>query len=215
MAAERRVVILAGGGSRRMGTDKWLLPVGGEPTLGRLVRTLDGVASEFAIVLPWGATDELRARAEAAARAAEPKTPVRWLTDAEPDAGPLAGIEAATAAGFGVGLCLVAAADMPFARRELAEMLFRRATETGAEAVVPERGGRSHPLFAAYGASAFERLRDYRRQGGRKVMEWLDSVNVAALTDAETAAFDPDGTALFNMNTPDDYERAQSIVDGR
>lgn len=213
MAARRSVVILAGGSSRRMGADKWLLPLGGEPVLSRLVRSLDRVGDEIAIVLPWGASDTLRRRAVTAVLAVRPETPVRWLTDEEPDAGPLAGLKAAaTSSGIG-GLILATAADMPFARRELAESLFRRCDESGAEAVVPERGGRRHPLFAVYAASAFDRLQAYRRIGGRKVMEWLENVNVEILPEGETAALDPEGTALFNMNTPDDYERAQTIVD--
>lgn len=208
----RSIVVLAGGASRRMGEDKWLLPVGGMPALGRLVRALDGVADEFAIVLPWGADDALRARAEAAVIAASPSAAVRWLADAEPDAGPLAGLEAAYEAGLG-DWCLATAADMPFARAELAEALFRRCLAAGAEAAVPERDGRRHPLFAVYGVSAFDRLRSYRRGGGRKVMAWLEELRVLTLPESETAAFDPEGTALFNMNTPEDYVRAQSLVD--
>ncbi|WP_158299482.1 molybdenum cofactor guanylyltransferase [Paenibacillus antri] len=208
----RSVVILAGGGSRRMGTDKWLLPVGGTPALGRLVAALDGVADDIAIVLPWGADEGLRSRAQSAAAVARPRTPVRWLADAEPDAGPLAGIDAAFAAGVGER-CLVAAADLPFARAELAEALFRLCLATGADAAVPERGGRPHPLFAVYGASSYERLRAYRAGGGRKVMDWVAALRVATMPEAETAAYDPQGAALFNMNTPDEYRRAQSLVD--
>ncbi|WP_309122926.1 molybdenum cofactor guanylyltransferase [Paenibacillus sp.] len=208
----RSVVILAGGGSRRMGTDKWLLPVGGTPALGRLVGALDGVADDIAIVLPWGVDDALRSRAQAAAAVARPRTPVRWLADAEPDAGPLAGLAAAIAAGVGER-CLVAAADLPFARTELAEALFRLCLASGADAAVPERGGRLHPLFAVYGASSFERLQAYRAGGGRRVMDWVSALRVATMREIETSAFDPEGTALFNMNTPDEYRRAQSLVD--
>ncbi len=196
-----------------MGHDKWLLPVGGTPVLGRVVRTLDGVADEFVIVLPYDAGDELRARADAAVRAARPIAPVRWLADAEPDSGPLAGLEAAYEAGIGEW-CLATAADVPFASSELAEALFRRCIDAGTEAAVPERGGRRHPLFAVYAAGAGDRLRYYRRQGGRRAMEWLDGLRVLTMRESETARYDPEGTALFNMNTPEDYVRAQSIVDG-
>jgi len=207
----RSVVILAGGANRRMGAEKWLLPVGGTPVLGRLVRALDGIADDVAVVLPWGASEALRAKAEAAAGGGL-RSGVRWVADEEPDAGPLAGIEAAFAGAAGER-CAVVAADMPFPRRELLEALFEVCRDAGAEAAIPERGGRLHPLFAVYRTDTLEKLRSYRRRGGRKVMEWLGGLNAVVLAEAETAAFDPDGTALFNMNTPDDYDRAKSLVD--
>jgi molybdopterin-guanine dinucleotide biosynthesis protein A len=48
-----------------------------------------------------------------------------------------------------------------------------------------------------------------------KAADFLDDVAVRWVEDEELARLDPEGVALFNLNTPEDYRRAQEIAAGR
>jgi len=206
------IVLLAGGQSRRMGKEKWLLPLGGEPMLGRLANAFAPLSDALAVVLPWQADEALRERAKAAVGA---DRPVRWLTDAEPSAGPLAGLEVALADARRPWAFAIAC-DLPFARPALALALLEAAARAKADAALPRRGGRLHPLFAAYRTeAAAPSLRAYRASGGRKATEWASMLKPVVFEEADVAVYDPDELALFNMNTPEEYERAARYVDGR
>ncbi|HZG88227.1 molybdenum cofactor guanylyltransferase [Paenibacillus sp.] len=205
---KRGVILLAGGENRRMGAEKWLLPLGGVPVLGRLASAFAGKADDLAVVLPYGADRALRARAEEAADGVQ----IRWLTDAEPSAGPLAGIEAAMS-GSDCDCFLACAADMPFARWDIASLLFDICEKEGVQAAVPVRGGRLQPLFAVYRKDALTALQAYRTEGGRKVMGWIDRLQASIVPEDRFALLDPDERALFNMNTPEDYEKARRWID--
>src|SRR5215217_1355332 len=92
---------LAGGQSRRMGTDKALLPLvaGGQPMLGVVLERLSAVSNDVFVV----ANDQARYAALAA----------RVVPDLRLDVGALGGIQAAIASSAH-DYCLVVACDMPF-----------------------------------------------------------------------------------------------------
>jgi molybdopterin-guanine dinucleotide biosynthesis protein A len=129
-------VVLAAGRSRRMGTDKALVPLAdGERLWQRQWRTL----GEAGIERRW-----LSARADQSWVPAD----VPVVGDAVSDAGPLAGLLAASAAGDGTHL-LVLAVDLPEVPVEWVRTLMARAQ--------PERGvvgrwpdGTYEPLAALY-----------------------------------------------------------------
>ena len=92
---------LAGGQSRRMGSDKALLPLvaGGQPMLGVVLERLGAVADDVVVV----ANDQARYAALGA----------RVVPDLRRDVGTLGGIQAAIA-WSAHDHCLVVACDMPF-----------------------------------------------------------------------------------------------------
>src|SRR5437763_297007 len=98
--------ILVGGASRRMGRDKALLEVDGEPLVARLARALQGCCGEVLVV------------GGEPARFAALGLNVRWAPDAVSGAEPLAGILGALEATT-LGACLVVACDMPCVTAEL------------------------------------------------------------------------------------------------
>lgn len=211
----RIAAVLAGGASRRMGEVKWLLPLHGEPAIARIARAFAGFGEETVAVLPWDADEALRERANAVVNG---RAAIRWLTDAAPNGGPLAGLEAAFVDANecgGPALCAVIAADMPFASRGLAEALAEACVRESAEAAAPVWDGRLQPLFAVYRTDTLDRLRAYRANSGAKVSDWLRTLRLVELPEEETARYDPDGRALFNMNTPEEYERARRWIIGQ
>jgi molybdopterin-guanine dinucleotide biosynthesis protein A len=131
-------VILAGGKSSRMGRDKAFLEISGQTLLARQIQTVRAA----------GATEIFisgRANADYSAFGC------LVLKDNFPDAGPLAGIEAALAAATHP-LLLVLAVDMP---RVNVEFLRRLAADCLADCgIIPKSQNGIEPLAAFYPKSA-------------------------------------------------------------
>ncbi len=104
-------VILAGGGSTRMGVDKALVDVAGDPMVGRVARALSTVCDEVLVVGRRGTLGG-----------------ILCIPDDHPDRlGPAAGVATALRVADGRAV-LVAAVDQPFLR---AETLRRLVTQDG------------------------------------------------------------------------------------
>ncbi|WP_169713607.1 molybdenum cofactor guanylyltransferase [Paludifilum halophilum] len=192
---ERGVILLAGGESRRMGRDKFLLPFKGESMGCRILRRLKGIGNPV-IVAGAGLSCETRG--------------IPVVSDRYPGQGPLAGIHA----GLSVSTCgpnLVVACDMPFASPELARLLFSRSE--GVDAVVPQDGERTHPLFAVYQRRCLPVLerRLYCRE--RRVTDFLQELRVGYVDREEMESCANPDRALFNMNRPREWSRALSFVE--
>jgi molybdopterin-guanine dinucleotide biosynthesis protein A len=131
-------VILAGGRSSRMGRDKAFLEIGGQTLLARQIE----------IVRAAGATGVfISGRADADYSAFH----CRVLKDNFPDAGPLAGIEAALAVATNP-LLLVLAVDLPGMN---ADFLRRLAADCSADCgIIPKSPSGIEPLAAFYPKSA-------------------------------------------------------------
>jgi molybdopterin-guanine dinucleotide biosynthesis protein A len=201
----RGVIVLAGGQSSRMGTDKWKLPIGGRAVLERIGAALSCHVEETWVVLPFGAEETVFEEVTSMIPEA------RILRDETPDAGPLAGIEVGLRRS-GCDANLVVAADMPFVRWPVAELLFRACEQDGVEVAVPMFQDRMHPLFAVYRKRALPSLLAYRRQKGKKVMEWVAGLASVTVGEETLLSVDQEPSTFFNMNTPEDYERVKRNV---
>jgi len=174
-------LVLAGGASRRMGTDKALLLLDGEPMVLRAVRCLSPICAEVLVASGDGRRlDHLG---------------LRQVADTIPGAGPLAGIAAGLQAAANP-LVAVIAVDMPHANPNVVLRLAR--SWAGEPAVIPVVGGRPEPLHAVWARSAAPALVAFLQGGGRAVKEAL-SVLGARLVDL-------DGAMAFvtNVNAPED-----------
>jgi FdhD protein len=200
--------VLAGGRSRRMGSDKRGLPVGGVPLLARAVAAVRAVADDVQIVV--GSDDDLAALA--ALVAGLPGPPLRWQRDLRPDQGPLAGIETAlTHAPH--DLVLVLAGDHPQAvpavLRELVGLLRSHPAATAA-VLDGERG--PQPLVAAYRRTALPTVRMLLDAGERRATLLVDHLVTVALERSRWRALDPSGTTVVDLDTPEDVH---AIADRR
>ncbi|MGH7640044.1 MAG: molybdenum cofactor guanylyltransferase [Candidatus Dormibacteria bacterium] len=193
MTALPRLLLLAGGRSRRMGRDKCALPFPGprDPPL-----------------ITWGA----RALAEVATPplvAGPSDYGTGWtVVDDAPDLpGPAGGLLAGLRAA-GSELVLVLAADAPFPSPRLAQLMTRLArAEPTPQAVIPLRQGRLEPLFGVYrsdGAADLEVAAAQPRSGGQgpPLRAILQAVRVRPVLEAEWRPLDPEGFSFINCNTP-------------
>ena len=179
-----------------MGRNKLLLEVGGERIVDRVASALDERCDELIFcgsgTAPPGA---------------------RVVEDARPGLGPLAGIEAGLAAAD-YPLVFVAAGDMPFLETALVDHLLGVLEFRGALAAVPEAGGRTHPLCAAYARDALPELRSALDDGVRAAREFVRGLETVAYVpgDEIRSVGDPE-VLLMNVNSPRDLRRARELVD--
>jgi molybdenum cofactor guanylyltransferase len=189
--------VLAGGQSRRMGTDKALLPLvaGGPPMLAVVLDRLSAVADETIVV----ADDRPRYAALGA----------RVVPDLSRHVGALGGIQAAIA-WSAHEYCLVVACDMPF----LSLPLLRRmaAEPRDYDVLVPLIPGESRQrndglvyqtLHAIYSKRCLPFIEKRIAEGRKQVVGFFDDVRVRTLDVAEISRWDPHLRSFFNANTPE------------
>ena len=125
--------VLAGGRSRRMGTDKAFLEFRGRSLLARSLDLLRALTTEVRIVGPG---EKFAAYG-----------PV--IEDVYPGRGPLAGIHAALTAST-TELNLILAVDLPLVTEALLRFLIEQAAACAATVTVPRIAGGYQPLCAVY-----------------------------------------------------------------
>jgi molybdopterin-guanine dinucleotide biosynthesis protein A len=196
-------VVLAGGQARRMGGgDKGLLALGNGTILSNVIDRISPQVGELAI----------NANGDPS-RFAGFGLPVLADT-ATGFLGPLAGVLAGLdwAAQLGASHIVTVAGDTPFAPADLVPRLLLAAETEGlpiAMAATPdaERAVARHPTFGLWPVALKDDLRAALKSGTRKVVAFSDSYGVAAaMFGAEP--FDP----FFNVNTPQDLDRAKNIL---
>jgi molybdopterin-guanine dinucleotide biosynthesis protein A len=104
---------------------------------------------------------------------------------------------------------LVIACDMPFLTAPFLSRLAALGADT--EAAVPRDARGPHPLCASYQRRVAARLRSRIDAGALRIIDALADLEVRDMGPDEVAPFDEGGRLLLNVNTPDDYRRAQAL----
>ena len=199
-------IVLAGGMSRRLGRDKAVEPVGGEPLITRVLRRVSQVTDQTVVVV-----NEIdRASALPLNEASTKRTLASVAVDTYPGKGSLGGIFtglSASDADWG----LVVVCDMPFLNVEL----FRRmlSVRDGSDAVVPIVDGRPEPTHAVYSRACLPYMERRLKADDLKISRFFDEVRVRFLSEEEVDALDPDHLSFFNVNTQADLDRALELVE--
>ncbi|WP_147535045.1 molybdenum cofactor guanylyltransferase [Bacillus marasmi] len=191
-------IILSGGKSSRMGTNKSLLKINQKPNIERIKDELDKLVSEIVLVSNNPETYQF--------------LQLNTVSDVYPGQGPLAGIHAGLlASSFDVNL--IVACDMPFISMELGSYLLD-ATDNY-DAVLPVIHGKHQPLFAVYRKSICAEIEACIVQNELTVRGLLKRLNVRYMTEADL----PEHLQhqldkyFFNMNRPEEYEVAKRMAD--
>lgn len=186
-------IILAGGQSRRMGSNKALLPFHGQPLIGRVAARLR----------PWFRQMVIVTHTPEAFRFLD--LPV--VSDPAPGLGPLGGLQAGLAFSQST-VAFVAACDMPFISVDLAAEMVRRAVNGAHDAVVPTHRGVPEPLHAVYARSCLPAIAELLAAGDRKVQHLLGRVRTLEVPEQEVRRFGDPDRLFFNCNTPADLDAA-------
>lgn len=180
-------LVLAGGLSRRFGTDKARFAIDGRPMIARVAEVVRTVCTPVLVGLgvetpPFDLQD------------------VRYVRDAFPAAGPLGGLHAGFAACETPWL-LAVACDMPFLTREALLALLDARTETDHIVVARSEDGRLHPLCGCYRRDLLPLVTSLLTSGRRAAHALLDAAGGIRTLVLPTAL-------LANINTPTDLIHA-------
>ncbi|AJY47450.1 molybdenum cofactor guanylyltransferase MobA [Martelella endophytica] len=194
-------VILAGGQSRRMGTDKARLRIAGRTLLDHAIARLSPHVGPMVIS---------RHTADI-----NPPDGIGLVTDEGTDFdGPLAGIAAALCRfrGEPATHMLSIAVDSPFFPRDISHRLSAGFIDGGNIAIAACEGHR-HPAFGIWPIDLAESLADHLREGGSRrmtdVIERYPHITVEfPMVSTPLGAVDP----FFNINTPADLDRARELA---
>ena len=192
--------ILVGGASSRMGADKSRLVLKGRTTASLITEALRPVTINVSLV----------------GSSADPTNPsLRNIPDLQERWGPLGGIQAALHA-CETDYCLVVACDLPFLTSELFAYLLQLRSKADAtiDAVVPlQSDGRPQPLCAVYKKGACLMAAEKAiALGEHTPRAMLDKVKTRYVNFSEFASLPGSEHFFFNLNLPEDYERAKEIA---
>ena len=193
-------VVLAGGRSSRLGADKSFLLLDGQPLIVRTVQQLSALSDDLIIVA--NTPDRFEPLGLAA----------RLVTDERLGEGSLMGIYSGLKAARHP-YALVVACDMPFLSPSLLHHML--SLVPGYDVVVPRLAGMLEPLHAVYGRTCLPWIARLLDEGQRKVVAFFPHVKVRHVEEREIDVFDPLHLSFVNVNTPQDWEQAQSLLSTR
>jgi len=184
--------------SSRMGEDKALKSFLGRPLIQRVIDRLSPVADELIVTTN---------RPEAYSFLQN-----RLIPDLKPDRGALGGLYTAVSSASH-DIVAVVACDMPFANAPLIEGMSKLLVEKDVDVVIAKTEQGYEPLHAVYRREtclpAIESAIDADLW---KVVAWFPQVKVYELTHEEVQTFDPQNLAFWNVNTPEEFAKAEEIA---
>jgi len=190
--------LLAGGKSRRMGTDKRGIVFNGQTLVTRVLTVLESLFTEVLIVL---AEDDLSVTTSVG----------RVVTDLIP--------HCATAGGLFTGLScakndvvFVVACDMPFLKPEVITHMASQVK--GVDITVANLTTGIQPLHGFYRKSCLPVLERMIHAKDLTVQHLLDdsTLSIRVLEEGELTALDPHLLSFMNVNTPADLEMARKLL---
>ena len=181
-----------------MGRDKALLPFLGIPLIERLKDRFMNLGEELLVIT---------------------NTPeaYRFLDlplyqDLIPGRGSLGGLYTALSIAKQPHLGLIAA-DLPFASPKLLKILGQRLQESGADAVLPSSPQGLEPYHAVYHRERCVILVKEAIENEKwKMNSWHPNGDILVIPPEETREISQSDHTFWNLNTPEDFERAEQMA---
>lgn len=205
--APASAVVLAGGLSRRLGSDKRRLKLWGATgpnLLEHIVAIVGDLCGDVVVVLndpeSWA------------------RLPARLVGDQFPDGGALGGIYSGLQAAR-EEYALVVACDMPLLNHALlGAMLARRRDYDALIPRSPQPGGARNgldlePLHAIYAQTCLDPMRAALESGRRQIAAFFPEVRLAYFELEEIRRHDPLGYSFLNVNTVEQMEEARRALE--
>ena len=180
-------LLLSGGRSKRMGSHKALLDIGGKTLLDMVAQASEGFEERI-----LSANDPAIPTPEGFVRCG----------DIYPGCGPMAGIHAALAA-TGCDALVVAPCDAPYYCKELARYLADQYEPDLDALVLLDDEGRAQPLSGVYSKSCLPVLEEHLKTDRLKIMRMLEEMRLKKIALPDHL----NGRVFENLNTPEDLTR--------
>lgn len=195
-------VILAGGKSRRMGQNKAFLRLGNETLIGHVIQCMQSITDELLLIT--NNPDEYA------------HLNIEMHNDIIQNVGTLGGIHSGlTHASYKTVICV--GCDSPFLKPNLLKYLVSMLEDYDAVMPMSNKIGKTHKtlqtLCAVYSKSCIPIIEEMLNQSELRVHALQNHANVLCPSPETWRLYDPDGISFFNVNTPEDYKKAQTIYE--
>ncbi len=190
-------ILLAGGKSSRLGTDKAKVKLNGESVMiGAIAEKLSEVSDDIVVSSNSRRYDDIT-------------VPVRWVADVKPGAGSLMGLYSGLLA-VKHDYAIAVACDMPFINIELLKYMMSLPRDY--DALLPRIGDKTEQLHSIYSKSCLPEMERFLESGRLKITAFLDEINVKFVPEDIINKYDPQHLAFFNVNTAEQLKEAQDIL---
>lgn len=191
-------VILAGGMNTRFsGRDKAFLSVGGKRIIDHLYSLFDALFEDIILVTN------------------DPYKYLEWdmniVTDLFSVRSSLTGIHAGLFYTLNP-FAFFAACDTPFLKKELVETIIS-SIEQRVDVVIPETPAGLEPLCAVYSKECLRPVEQQIIQKKFKIEQLFKKQRVKKIPEKILREKDPDLISFFNINTPQDQEKAEKMLE--
>ena len=175
-------IILAGGKSSRMGSDKARILFKGKAFIEHVIQALKPVVDDILIISNNKEHDHFS---------------YKRISDTLDDAGPMAGLHAGLACS-NTENNLVLSCDVPLIQTSVLEMIIAH-NEEGKDVILLKEGSKSHPLIALYKKRTAPHLFSLLNHGERRLSTAINGLNVKSISVPKAKQ-----EALRNINTMSD-----------
>ena len=183
-------IILAGGKSSRMGSEKGLIQYQGKAMIVYAIELLKPLCNELLISANSDAYHHLG---------------YRVVADEIPEAGPMGGIYSCMKQAKNE-VCLVLSCDMPLMQYQALAAILQNIA--GFDAVLPLHGDDYYePLCAAYRKSLIPEFEKRIRKGSFKMLDLIKNCNTNILAVAENSKLNP--SLFYNINSKKDLKQLE------
>lgn len=187
-----------------MGEDKALKPFLGRPLIQRVIERLAPLADELIVTTNRPSDYEFLS--------------VRLMPDLKPGRGALGGLYTAIASASHPFVAVVAC-DMPFASKNFFESAHKRIVAEEADVVIArvesenEKSAGYEPFHALYRKeTCLPAIENAIEKDLWKVIVWFPQVRVRTVTEEELISLDPSGLCFWNVNTPEEFQKAEQLA---
>ncbi len=181
-------IILSGGKSTRMKTDKAFLKLGSSTMIEELIARLEKKFSKLMVI----ANDKKR----------YVDIGIEVIKDIIPDKGPLGGIYTGLVKSDSV-YNFIFSCDAPFVNPDLIDHMISKIKDS--DVIVPKWQDRFEPLHAIYSKNCIEVIERQLGKNELKVTNFFQYVKVRVINEKEISRFISSQPFFANINTPQDF----------